>query len=230
MLCATLGTKATANRKTGRMFQTYILRSDMDPIKAAQTKADAAICGACPHKLKDQGTCYVRLDTGPLQVYKAWKRGNYPLLPLHEVATAFAGQLVRMGSYGDPCAVPYWVWAGIMAQVKGHTGYTHAWKEPRFQSFAGLVMASCDNLAEHNLALSAGYRAFTIVRSDDTTPVHGSFLCPASERAGKKLHCAECLACDGNATQRKASVYIPVHGVAFKVKRFNNLITIGGAA
>jgi hypothetical protein len=230
MLCATLGTKATANRKTGRMFQTYILRSDMDPIKAAQTKADAAICGSCPHKLKENGTCYVRLDTGPLQVYKAWQRGNYPTLTLAQSREVFAGQLVRMGSYGDPCAVPFEVWRTIMAKGKGHTGYTHAWKEPRFAPFATLCMASCDNVLEGMEARGLGWRAFTILPKGAIAVPGGSFLCPASEEGGKKLTCGECLACDGNASNRRASIHIPVHGVSFKVQRFNNLITIGGAA
>jgi hypothetical protein len=56
------------NRKTGDMVQTYILRSDIDPISASRTGQDSSICGDCIHKGqasdKEQGqainrTCYV---------------------------------------------------------------------------------------------------------------------------------------------------------------------------
>jgi hypothetical protein len=39
----------SSNRKTGDMVQTYILRSDIDPITASRTGKDSAICGTCPH-------------------------------------------------------------------------------------------------------------------------------------------------------------------------------------
>jgi len=39
-----------ANRKTGGMLQTYVIRDDMDPLKASKTGADRAICGDCPHR------------------------------------------------------------------------------------------------------------------------------------------------------------------------------------
>lgn len=233
MLVATLGAQNKENKKTGRMWQTYILRSDMNPVQAAQEREDASICGSCPHKLKENGTCYVRLDTGPLMVYKAVQRGVYPQRSLVEAQDLFAGEVVRMGSYGDPCAVPFSVWSIILGRCKGHTGYTHCWKDTRFQSFAGLLMASCDNLDEDAQAKARHWRTFTVVSTESYDTRHGlpvvpnSFLCPASKQAGQKLTCSQCLACDGNSTGRKASVYIPVHGVAYKVARFNTLITIG---
>lgn len=226
-LLATLGAKQRANSKTGRMWQTYILRQDLDPVEAAQTGKDASICGGCPHKLRSQGTCYVRLDTGPRNVFKSYKRGGYARRTLEQSRALFAGQLVRMGAYGDPCAVPFEVWASIMADTSGHTGYTHQWKAARFHPFASLVMASCDNALEDRQARGLGWRTFTVLPSEAKTTPEGSFLCPASKQAGHKLTCAECLACDGNASKRKASVYTPVHGVAFKVQRFDSLLTIG---
>ena len=43
----------TGNRKTGKgMVQTWILRSDIDPISASRTGEDSSICGDCPHKGK----------------------------------------------------------------------------------------------------------------------------------------------------------------------------------
>jgi hypothetical protein len=235
VLIATLGGRRS-NEKTGAMVQTYILRSDIAPIEAMQTGADSSICGQCPHKPSVNGTCYVRIDTGPNMVYRAFKRGKAyaDYLSPREVGLELAGATVRMGSYGDPCAVPVQVWRGLLSACKGHTGYTHQWARPDSQDFRALVMASCDTIEEDTRARALGWRTFTIVTKQAYDARHGlpvvagSFLCPASEEGGRKLTCSECLACDGTSTGRKASVYIPVHGVAFKVQRFNNLITIGG--
>jgi hypothetical protein len=41
-------------------------------------------------------------------------------------------------------------------------------------------------------------------------------LCPASEEAGKKLTCQECLACGGG--NRQGSIYIPAHGSSAVMK------------
>ena len=38
------------NPKIGDMAQTWILRSDIDPITANRTGGDYSICGNCPHK------------------------------------------------------------------------------------------------------------------------------------------------------------------------------------
>jgi hypothetical protein len=48
---------------------------------------------------------------------------------------------LRIGSYGDPAAVPTWVWKDLASDVKVMTGYTHQWK--RFdQALKLLMMAS----------------------------------------------------------------------------------------
>ena len=38
------------NTKTGHMTQSYILRADIDPVKAARLGLDASICGDCQHR------------------------------------------------------------------------------------------------------------------------------------------------------------------------------------
>ena len=37
------------NTKTGNMAQTYIIRSDIDPLLASKTGEDYSICGNCKH-------------------------------------------------------------------------------------------------------------------------------------------------------------------------------------
>ena len=236
VLIATRGNSGKkANGKTGAMVQTYILRADIPPIEAMQTGEDASICGACPHKPSVNGTCYVRIDTGPTQVWRAYKRGlSYQNVACDDAGRLFKGELIRIGAYGDPAAIPFPIWRELLAYSAGHTGYTHQWKRTDSQRLARYCMASCDNEEEEREARALGWRTFTVVtkRAHETRHglpvIPGSFLCPASEEGGRKLKCEECLACDGLKGGRKASVYIPVHGVQFKQTRFN-LITIGGS-
>jgi hypothetical protein len=72
-------------------------------------------------------------------------------------------------------------------------------------------MASVDTVNEMIEARAQGWRTFRV----DTTRVigaqRGEVLCPAAAEAGKKLTCAQCLACCG-ADGRKGSIYIPAHG------------------
>jgi hypothetical protein len=236
VLIATRGNAGKkANGKTGAMVQTYILRSDVPPIDAMQSVADVSICGECPHRPAKHGTCYVRVDTGPTQVYKAYKRGlSYGDARGSDLAGLFPGELVRLGSYGDPSAVPFEVWRALLSRTRGHTGYSHQWKREDCQALKVYAMASCDNAEEERQARALGWRTFTVVTGEAYQTRHGlpvianAFLCPASAEAGKKLTCSECLACDGTSSGRAASVYIPVHGVQFKRARFDQLVTIGG--
>lgn len=229
LLATRAGGAKHANKKTGGMLQTYIIRTDLSPVEAIQQGQDGSVCGTCLHSSKGNGglgTCYVRVDTGPLQVYRAFRRGNYPLISLAESQNEARGQKVRLGTYGDPSAIPAIVWHTFLAGVAGQTGYTHDWKSERSAYLKAYVMASCDTLEEYQEATADGWRAFYVVPKGHPLHVEGAFLCPASEEGGKKLTCVECLACDGTGHGRRASVFIPVHGVAFKQARFSNLITI----
>lgn len=47
---------------------------------------------------------------------------------LQVARAALAGLPVRLGTYGDPAAVPTVVWQTVLAQSAMHTGYTHQWR------------------------------------------------------------------------------------------------------
>ncbi len=217
-----------SNRKTGAVVQTYILRADVSPIDAIRSGEDVSICGDCVHR--EKGTCYVNVAQGPTVVYKAFQRGAYPAIFTAQAREELAGDIVRLGTYGDPAAIPFHVWETILSSASDWTGYTHQWKREGFKSFARYCMASTDSREEYRQARSHGWRAFYVVPKGSIEPVEGAFLCPASEEGGKKLTCSECLACNGTSSGRQASVFIPVHGVAFKQERFNNLIQISRAS
>jgi hypothetical protein len=211
----------SSNAKTGAMVQTWILHADINPIDAARQGLDIAICGACPHRgqhdeagqrIAGTRSCYVRLDTAPLNVWQTERRGRYDDLStdLDTAATRVAGRLVRLGSYGDPAAVPYGVWQTLLANAAGHTGYTHQWRT--FPEFANWVMASCDSSADRVAARMLGYRTFRVAPAEGWTREAGEVLCPASAEAGKKTTCAACQACGGHAAKARADIMIPAHG------------------
>lgn len=206
--------RPSANQKTGKMVQIWILRSDMNPLEAIATGKDARICGQCPHrgvKGKRARTCYVQVAKAPLGIYGAFKRGSYPTLKLEEYASVFAGKAIRLGAYGDPAFIPQHIVAELCRLGARHTGYTHQWRTtPWLQSF---VMASCDTLADHVDATNAGWRTFRVTVG--MTPQAGEILCPASSEAGFKTQCASCGLCNGARAGVK-NVYIPVHGASKK--------------
>ncbi len=216
--------KKDANEKTGAMVQIYILVKDQSPVEARHSGQDEAICGDCLHK---QGTCYVRIEQGPTQVWKAFHRGAYPEISIQDGRAALAGKYCRLGTYGDPAAIPFAVWALLLKDAAGWTGYTHQWKRPSASQYRRYCMASCDTEAEYKEAKRQGWRAFYVLPKNTATKPQGAMLCPASEEAGKKLHCVDCRACEGTGGPHKAHVYIPVHGVTFKQERFAQLIQIG---
>jgi hypothetical protein len=187
--------------------------------------------------LRNRGrTCYVNVGQGPLGVWRAYKRGRYqpgrgilPLLgagrivrlgtygdpaavPTHIWLTSLgAGRVVRLGTYGDPAAVPAHIWVALTRHAAGRTGYTHQWRQPFAQALRGLCTASADSEADATAAHALGWRTFRVAMPGDLARMPVEAICPASAEAGKKLTCAQCLACSG-ATGRRGSIVIKAHG------------------
>lgn len=213
----------SGNRKTGDMVQTWILRSDIDPITASRTGADSSICGDCPHKGKPSNnatgqatdrTCYVNLLFAPNGVYKAYKRGAYEAAQGHESIRAI-GLLrgVRLGSYGDPMAVPSYVWESLTSGAEYVTAYTH-----QHNTMPESIMTSADNLAQAESAWDRGQRTFRVIASLDSIVKGKETLCPASDEYSSeykkpKKTCAECKLCGGTSVKGK-SVAIVAHGTS----------------
>lgn len=201
----------SSNSKTGDMVQTYILRSDIHPVEAMHSGEDHSICGNCTHK---GATCYVNVAYGPSQVYKAYKAGKYQKRDYVQFCRP-----VRLGTYGDPASIPAFTWRYLMLREPNHTGYTHQWKDKRFQYLKEYCMASCDTHQEQKQAASMGWRTFTVTPKGETRRTE--ILCPASEELGKATTCATCLACGGTSSKVKGNVFIPVHGGKGKVQLFH---------
>lgn len=204
----------SSNRKTGGMVQTYILRQDVSPVEAVKSGQDSSICGDCPHRSAEGftgRTCYVNVGQGALVVWKAYKRGSYPVAVTTEDWGNMCGRPIRFGTYGDPAAAPLWIWESLASGASKITGYTHQWRvcDP---DYAEYLMASADTPQDAAEAHSRGYRTFRVGYHRDDYKTPGEVLCPASEEAGKKLTCEQCGYCNGNMTGTRGSVFIPIHG------------------
>jgi len=212
------------NRKTGDMVQTYILHADIDPITASRTGKDYAICGACPHRgiphngdsgTAKERTCYVTLAHGPLGKYKAYKRGVYSRVQGHKaIAQLGAGRMVRLGTYGDPAAVPNYIWESLISEAKGHTAYTHGATNPMPES----VMTSADSARDAQAAWARGERTFRVLADKADLLKGREILCPASEEAGKRTTCESCKLCAGSSVKGK-SVAIVAHGASKRIAK-----------
>jgi len=202
----------SSNVKTGNMVQTYILVDNgRSPVDNARDLLDASICGDCKHRRGLGGACYVNLGQGARAVAAAIVAGNYPA-DILAAQSAAAGRMVRLGTYGDPAAVPANIWRTLLANAAGNTGYTHQWQTGKAGAdIMALCMASADNAGERAAAKALGYRTFR-VRAENEAQLPGEFICPASEEAGRKKLCGECGACDGGLNTRRADPVIIVHG------------------
>jgi hypothetical protein len=233
--------RPSKNGKTGKMLQTYIIRSHVHPVVAVRNGGDVAICNNCPMrglvgvkirpdyvdlsvarkrrkaKKKRHRACYVNVGQGPAMVYDAFKRGRYvDYVPaLHD--EFIRGRKVRFGTYGEPVLIPLELVQHLASLSAGWTGYTHQWSNLAYAGYRQFLMASVHGLTgpwsrEH--AKSLGWRCFRTMR--DGLPAAGEILCPASKEAGKRLTCEQCRLCDGAGTRKAGlamvDVYIPGHG------------------
>jgi hypothetical protein len=207
---------ASTNAKTGAMVQTWILRADLSPIDALRTGADKSICGGCQHRPKRhdgakyyERSCYVNIATAPTGIFKKFARGGYPVIAPADLPALFADLAVRMGSYGDPAAVPVQVWDLVTREARALTGYTHQWKSARLRDVTRYCVASCDTEKDLAKARALGLGTFRVAPKG-APAMAGEIVCPASEEAGRLTDCASCLMCDGS---KRNNVVIQAHGI-----------------
>jgi hypothetical protein len=250
-----IGVINSSNRKTGAMLQTYILRDDIDPVTANRTGADYSICGNCPlrgvvNPEKKTGTaerrgCYVVLGQGPAGVYKKFDRGGYPVLALDtNLPDQFAelsyfgllaeygrDQNVRAGTYGDPAAVPVWVWDALLSKAAGWTGYTHQMDAAGIpEKLAGFCMVSADSETEAREHWRRGRRTFRIVPNAGAVVPGKEIICPATKEGGERTTCERCGLCSGSSVSAKNIAAVVHGGGALNAVRALDLIPVTMAA
>lgn len=204
-------TKKSQNTKTGNVIQTYILVDNgISPVDNYNSLADYSICGDCPHRRGMGGGCYVNVSHGPNQIAKKINRNGYEF-SLEKASEKCSGRTVRLGSYGDPAAVPIGIWEKLLEKSANHLGYTHQWRNKIANDHMKFCMASVDSEEERKEAKALGYRTFR-VRTEDEVLMDFEFVCPASSEAGKKMLCERCKACSGGVDTNKGDPVIQVHG------------------
>jgi hypothetical protein len=174
---ATGTARGSRNGKTGSEVQTWILRDDVSPVEAVKLGLDVSICGDCVHRGDGTGgarSCYVTVFQAPLVVWKTAQKGGYPTVTPEAAGETLAGKVLRLGSYGDPAAVPVHVWQALVANVSGHTGYTHQWRTS--DALRDLCMASCDSSFEQELASAQGWRTFRVRTASEQLAPPGNHL------------------------------------------------------
>ena len=231
----------SSNRKTGGMLQTYIIRTDIPPIEANRIGADYSICGDChlkgkaaPEKttgLALERGCYVNLGQGPTIVYKTFDRFGYPRLvdcygPIYStmnhdqlLTTYGANQNIRCGTYGDPLAVPQWVWDALLKRARNWTGYTHQFNAIKTVgeklTASNFCMISADTLTEAQKHWREGRRTFrTVINTADIDPAF-EIICPATKEGGERTTCEFCNLCAGSSISAK-NIAAVVHGSGAK--------------
>lgn len=199
-------------------MQTWILRADVAPHEALHSGEDRSVCGDCPLRpLTAKGTgkplCYATCSGGRGAIVNLWRSfdaGNIPEYRPDEAAEMLLGRQVRIGSYGDPAAIPLPVWESLIRKCAGAIGYTHQWRTCP-PEYAALVMASVETPEGRKEARERGYRTFRI-RQGGNPKLRDEVVCPGSAEAGKKLTCGACMACSGTASGRRSDIVIIAHG------------------
>jgi hypothetical protein len=203
-----IATYSNRNTKTGKVVQTYILRSDINPLEASKTGQDFSICGSCPmrgevttdpkRKIAKGRKCYVNLGQGVLIVFKSYKRGVYKE---GDPRTMGRDRFVRVGTYGDPAAVPSHVWDELLAECETWTAYTHQkpWRPD-------IAMQSADSYDEAKAHWAAGRRTFRVIVDLGDIDKSKETLCPASKEAGRRVQCTACKLCKGSSLAKSIAI------------------------
>jgi len=197
----------TSNPKTGDMIQTWILRSDENPVESSKLGLDKSICGNCPLRRHHGGACYVNLGQAPLSIYRAYKRGAYPKYDEAKHAELFFSRKLRLGAYGDPAAVPYEVFKPLVDLSLMHTGYTHQVRHKNFDiRYLNICMVSADTPKQAERMQSLGARTFRVAIANDNL-AENEIECLSDS---KGISCADCGLCNGKSNQ--PNIAITVHG------------------
>ena len=244
-----VGRGGSKNTKTGALIQSWIICADMLPRRAIDSGADASVCGGCKLRpsiaramrasARERGErasypiCYVRTSNAPRSIYRALQAGRYERAEsLEHAAEWLRDQDVRLGSYGDPAAVPAAVWIRILRFARPAAGYSHQWDhaDPVAAANAAVLrrycMASVDTARERDQAQAAGWRTFRVIdirRADQVARAAGEAVCPASREAGHRLDCASCRQCGGARESGPAGIAILDHGPASAARRLSDL-------
>jgi hypothetical protein len=194
--------RASQNRKTGPMIQSYVVLRDVNPAEAARSGEDMSVCHDCGlrpiaerlRKVTDDAhgeVCYLTLVHDVQAVWKAHQ--GRAVEPIESLQLSRPTPL-RIASYGEATAVqdPHF-WTNLIAHCgAGHTGYTQQWRRPDCQPFKHILMASVHSPEQQAAATAADWRTYRTIR-------HGEPLVPREIQCPAPLvQCFTCKLCDGS--------------------------------
>lgn len=182
IVCIATGFSGSKNVKTGNLIQTWIMRADIDPLTVHANNWDESICGQCFYKNTD--SCYVNIGQAPYGVYMADCRRRYVEFDYNKHKDLFINRSMRIGSYGDPTSVPVKVWQQFLPLLKGFSGYSHQWRNPKFQDYKHFCMASLEKPQDYDKAKKLGWRTFR-VKPLSSEIVNKNLLEPKDENGEK---------------------------------------------
>jgi len=213
---AALWIKGSTNTKTGDVPTMYIGRT---------REESKASCKGCP--MLEDGTCYAQFGTPAIAhsgMAKAHARGKDYTLETALGGSRRAAKMARLGAIGDPGALSLRYLKRAVAKIRGMgmdaIGYTHHWRGR--PDLAGVLMASCDTIAQADEAMAMGYRAAVVLdvnhgSASFTTPNGAKgIVCPAIKAPGK-VTCNTCRLCDGS--KPGPIIGFPDHGPKSRGKR-----------
>jgi hypothetical protein len=211
-----------ANGKTGDVIQCWIIPRDRDPTEeCCDHRGPSSICGDCA--LRRPRTCYVNPGMARA-IWVSCQEGGIDVFPSWPaLEQLLEGRVVRLGAYGDPAAVPTFVWKSLVEMADGHLGYTQAWRLERAQDLQPYCMASVHSREERAEARSRGWRTFRIRLPSEELDT-GEVKCAGSEEGGREQQCITCLRCAGTSGRHRQDVAIFPHGSgkqSFRRVRFN---------
>ena len=210
------------NPKTGLMAQLSIMRADVAPHEAQKTGQDVSVCGDCAMRPSNTSNtnnapkCYVVTYQAPRSTWASRRE-----LPENlNGCVSFMRQVgvpLRLGSYGDPAALPERIVRTLGNAATSITGYTHAWRTALW--LRDLAMASVETEAQALEAQALGWRTFRVRRVEDRA-AQGEIVCPAADesdatrRDGSRVQCISCRLCDGklHSGDRRKNIVIIAHG------------------
>jgi len=214
----------SGNVKTGNMTQVWFIRTDVDPVTAEKEGHDESVCGDCIHRghkgKKKKRSCYVNLGQAPLQVYKSYKKGLYPVFDPTIHGELLRWRKTRFGAYGDPACVPFECLEPIAKLSMSTTGYTHQVEHKNFDPrIATLCMVSADSPKQAKKYHDKGYRTFRVAVPNDN--LYPNEIPCAFESGG--VQCIDCGLCD-TAGSDAPSIVVTIHGTGAKKFKTATLI------
>lgn len=207
----------STNSKTGDGVQIFIMPMTWVTDGKSAMEDDSASCMDCIHGRSANRTCYVRKGNAEMgmkskvhSLHMSYQQGKLDIQPI-ELATAelpkLKGKFVRFGAYGEPIVLGELLTKAITEVAANWTGYTHQWRQPKYQWASRYFMASADTEGLGMVAQHMGWRTFR-VRSKEQSKMDNEVICPASKEGNRKATCNVCGLCKGATSKAKSIVII----------------------